>query len=169
MATHRGLKRTAAMMAASIVIGLGTAGAARAHGTSVPYHLPVQAACAYPGVNEVHSRPPADMRSWYGGMENVRWSSDLFRWNGTSWALYNGSKPWLYSAANRNGLQSTDGYAIWYHSVTRFSADQGFVYRSLRRGYYAVREHLRWVDVGVTHSQWSTFLITNQDICRIAY
>ncbi len=142
---------------------------AEAHGTGIPYHQSGGASCWYGsnGYLNVQSKVPAQMRSWYGGMENVRWSPDLYRWNGTSWQLYDQSKPWMQAAANGNGLVRQQDGTYWTNLQTGFPYLQGNgpVFSNLPRGSYAVKEYYYWLSSGHKHTQWSTFNNTSSTSC----
>jgi hypothetical protein len=157
--------------AASIVMSLGAP--AHAHGTNVPHHQSVQAWCMNGGT--IRSYPARDMRSVSGNWETVKWSSDLFKWNGSSWVLVDGSKPWLVARANAYGLgtyslPNIGLYGTWFRDGNYGGAPVSFLpYTNLTRGYYAVKEYFRWTSTGQTHVHWSTFSNPNgalTDTCR---
>jgi hypothetical protein len=142
---------------------------AQADGTGIPYHKSGGAHCGvYNGRLYVQAKVPAQMYSWYGGMENVRWSPDLYWWNGSSWQLANGSQPWFQAAANGNGIQPQWDGTYWTNLSTGYSFQQGNgpVFWNLPNGYYfRVKEWYYWPSSGRYHAQWSYFTNTNNANC----
>jgi hypothetical protein len=125
----------------------------------------------YSGGN-IFARVPVNMVSWYGGLESVRWSPDLYRWNGSQWVLYDGSKPWYQASVNRYGLLTGSGQTgspIWQNTSTRkwVPNDGGPSFYNLPRGYYMVAEHYWWMKPNVAHSQWAYFNDTNYTYATI--
>jgi hypothetical protein len=111
---------------------------------------------------QVNAYPPK-MTSVSGGLEKVEWSPDLYRWNGTSWYLYDSSKPWYYAFATGNGLVYQQlRYGTWFQpneTPLNFA-----IFRPLHSGYYAVVDHYRWSN-GATTSAWSYVRYTNSKSC----
>jgi hypothetical protein len=103
---------------------------------------------------QLHAYPP-QMTSISGGLEKVEWSPDLYRWNGTAWALYNNSKPWYYAGATSNGtVYQQYRFGTWFQpNETPLNIA---IFGNLPAGYYAVKDYYRWSN-GATSSAWSYF------------
>jgi hypothetical protein len=100
---------------------------------------------------------PPKMTSVSGGLETVWWSPDLYRWNGTTWAPYDTSKPWYWAVANGNGVvnqQYTLG-GTWFQP-NNFSLISA-TFNNLPAGYYRVLDYYAWSN-GARASAWSPFL-----------
>ena len=130
---------------------------AEAHGTYVPYH---QIGNWFYDNYGLGVYPPRIMRpskavSCYDAQE-VRWSPDLYRWNGSSWVLYNRSAPWYAALTSSGGycyMQAFYGY--WWNTVT-YRTLLFHRFGSLPRGYYyAIKNYMYWRSLGRTHVQWS--------------
>jgi len=103
--------------------------------------------------------PPRYMRSyrnatcWNG--ELVKWSPDLYRWNGNtrSWVLYDGTAPWYQAVTSSSGYCQLAYGAVW------LAPNGGAItFRRIGRlpvGYYAVLHYMYWVALGRTHTEWS--------------
>jgi hypothetical protein len=101
--------------------------------------------------------PPRYMRSyrnvtcWNG--ELVKWSPDLYRWNGRSWVLYDGTAPW-YQAVTSNS-----GYCPFAYGAVWLAPNGGAItFRRIGKlpiGYYAVLHYMYWATLGRTHTEWS--------------
>ena len=139
------------------------ASSARADGVGLPYHASRLASC---WVGSIQSRPPSDMRSWSGGMENVHWTSDQYRQNRYgNWYVYDGSKPRLHAAANSYGLRSITAGSIWL-APTNFGADNGLWYQNLPSGNYAVLQTYYWDYSGKSHTEWQSINSSGNSTCR---
>jgi hypothetical protein len=103
---------------------------------------------------QVRAYPPT-MTSISGYTETVYWSPDLYRWNGSSWVLYDGSMPWLNASADANGTHYQSGrYGTWFWpngNPINFAA-----YNYLPAGSYAVKEYFMWSN-GSQTSAWSYY------------
>lgn len=87
--------------------------------------------------------------------ENVDWSPDLQRWNGSGWVNYNTSAPFYDAFTSSSGLcplPSTMGGGYWYYAGSNLSvAFKRF--GNLPAGYYRIRNWLRWPATNsTTHS-----------------
>ena len=56
------------------------------------------------GTRTVTAYPNNRLTSWYGGRETVYFSPDLWKWNGSSWARYPSTAPWLRAVADITGV-----------------------------------------------------------------
>jgi hypothetical protein len=104
---------------------------------------------------QVRAYPPT-MTSITGYTETVYWSPDLYRWNGSSWALYDNSKPWFNASADLNGT-----HYQWTRGSTWFWPNGNPVnyaaYNNLPAGSYAVKDYYMWSN-GWQSSAWSPYL-----------
>ena len=112
----------------------------------------------------IRAIPPYPMTNMSGTstLEYVYWSADLYRWNGASWQLYDGSTPWLRGAANAYDVIPVNGYK-WY------SGNQPFWYlqfSGLLSGYYAVKESFAWQN-GYSFSQFARVQGTTSSYCGL--
>ena len=90
---------------------------------------------------------PPQMTSTTGQLQMVYWSPDLYRWNGSRWALYDGSRPWYYGVANRNGVQyNSFMYGSWF--TPQNNSLQFVPFAGLPRGYYKIADYYRWGSTG---------------------
>jgi hypothetical protein len=118
------------------------------------------------GGRQVNAYPP-QMTSVSGGLERVEWSPDLYRWNGTAWVLYDGTKPWYYAYATGNGtVYQQLLYGTWFapNGTALIFASYGY----LPAGYYMVAEYYRWyrgTTVVKTASSWSYVRGTSSSSC----
>jgi hypothetical protein len=137
---------------------------AQAHSTTgIPYHDANLAACLYEnGTGTIRSYPPRMVYPWSTRYEEVRWSSDLFKWSGSSWQLVDESKPWLSRVTN---YPYGWGSGTWL-SVPSQAATWALIYNGLGSGYYAVKEYYKWSN-GTVHSQWSGINVSTATNCRI--
>jgi hypothetical protein len=107
-----------------------------------------------------------NMSSYYGGIENVHWSPDLWAQYSTGWGVYDSSRPWYYGAAGASGMVPMlgAGYPNWYVPVT--NAGVLFVrFSNLPRGTFAVKNYYKWDSVGFGGSAWSLFNGTQYSTC----
>jgi hypothetical protein len=115
---------------------------------------------------QVNAYPP-QMTSVSGALEMVYWSPDLYRWNGTTWAPYDTSKPWYYAAATSNGVVTQQlRFGAWFQpndTPLNFA-----IFRPLHSGYYAVVDYYRWSN-GASTSAWSYVRSTNSGSCVFYY
>jgi hypothetical protein len=112
----------------------------------------------------VQAVPPYPMTNWSGTstLEYVYWSADLYRWDGTSWQLYDGTKPWLQGVANQYDVIPINGYK-WFVGNQAYRVLQ---FTGLPSGYYAVKEFLRWQN-GYQVSNWSLVQGTASSYCGL--
>jgi hypothetical protein len=97
---------------------------------------------------------PPQMTSISGGLEAVYWSPDLYRWNGSNWVLYDGSKPWFYAFANSNGtVYQSLLYSTWFTKGSN-AAIISVNFGPLHPGYYRVFNYYSWSN-GASASSWS--------------
>jgi len=119
-----------------------------------------------PGWRQVNAFPP-QMTSISGAVEYVYWSPDLYRWNGTSWYLYDGSKPWYWAWANSNGVvYRPDQPGTWF--APNNIGIQYAPYNNLPAGSYKVVDYYRWSN-GATSSAWSYFRGDGGPYCTFNY
>lgn len=149
--------RTLLLAMVLLILG-GSQSAVSAHSqTGIPYHVPGGMSCFVDSLNRrvVRALPPLDMRSITGAIENVRWSPDLFRWDGTAWVKYDPRAPWFLGAANSGGLLPQNG-TLWWDGVYSL---RNWDYSSLPRGSYAVKEYYGWDanGTGTDHTGWSVW------------
>jgi hypothetical protein len=119
---------------------------------------------------QVRAMPPT-MISISGGLEEVEWSPDLYRYNSTtgtwdmymSWHYADGVRFWYYAVANANGPQYNSGlYGTWFmrtedHKALLSSSNVLFsAFSNLPAGWYAVADHYRWAN-GSTANLWSPY------------
>lgn len=116
---------------------------------------------------QVRAIPPT-MTSVSGGLEEVEWSPDLYRYNPATrtWDLYatwhysDGVRFWYYAVANANGPQyNAQLYGTWFmrtedHQALLTSNVLSSAFSNLPSGYYAVLDRYRWAN-GTTASLWS--------------
>jgi hypothetical protein len=110
------------------------------------------------GVNPPRSMRPFNNVNCRNG-ELVKWSPDLYRWNGRRWVLYNGSAPWYYA------VTSIYGYCQVYYSMAWNSPSGMGVYfhrfGPLPRGWYAIKNYMYWPKLNRNHAHWSdTFRVS---------
>lgn len=99
---------------------------------------------------------PPQMTSISGGLEYVYWSPDLYRWNGSTWALYDNSQPWYYAFANGNGtVYQQLLYSTWFKTSSN-AAIVSVNFGPLYPGSYAVFNTYRWSN-GASAGTWSNF------------
>jgi hypothetical protein len=158
------MRKLVALMATVIALGLTAAPATAAY---TPYHQSRYANCQY---RYIRSNVPLHAKSWYGGIETIRWTSILYKLTSSGWVRWSGSRPWAYGQVNNSGnlLSVTGGFDFgnWYNSsYTRFETYIAFT--NLTPGYYAVKEYYNWVTPKVYRYQWSTFNGPTYTRCRI--
>ena len=135
----------AIVLGSSALLGV-SATAALAHGTAVPYHVPAPTACSdietytqLPGM--VQTAGPLDMRGYSSNWEQVAYSPDLQRWNGSAWVTVDGTRPFYWGWVNRYGM---------------YAAVVGFVeFGVARTGYYRIKHYFYWKSTNATHLQYS--------------
>jgi hypothetical protein len=161
--TSSGLLALAMGGAAVATVAPGQALAA----TVAPYHVASNVQC-FNGAQgrTVVAFAPSTMRSVTGSIEVVQWSSDLYRWTGTAWALYDSRAGWLNAAANGNGLLSSNG-AIWNNASTG-RQQNSWTYAYLPAGHYAIRQFFYWNYNGTQAAEWSgTYNNTSSGYCTM--
>ncbi len=167
--THRPARSpflaTAVTLGVAIAALIGMSGAApeRAEASpgNVPYHeigpwrYDGYGLAAYPARV---MRPYQNVTCRVG--ELVKWSPDLYRWNGTSWVLYDGRAPWYQAVTSIYGYcQPTTFAAAW-------SAPNGMSvlfhrFGALPPGYYAIKNYMYWASPNRSHADWSdVFLVS---------
>jgi hypothetical protein len=162
---------TAAVIAVSIAMLLGFTEPAKAdQWDRYPLHTSGGARVYSDGT--IHALLPTMIAPWYGGLENVRWSVDLYKWNGYNWVLVDSSKPWYQAGVNRYGLIPANGQTggtPWTNMSNGYPTTNNNSprWRGLSPGYYAVKEYYWWLAPNVVHTQWSHFNNTNYQYCRI--
>jgi hypothetical protein len=116
-----------------------------------------------------------DMTSYYGGNEEVRWTTILYRYGSNGWYVYDDTtEPWLKAAANGNGLLSMTLIGgityTWVSTLTNnmlSTNTYGWQY-TLPSGYYAVRELFKWQN-GAQTSLWAnTYNGLSASFCQVA-
>jgi hypothetical protein len=112
----------------------------------------------------VRAIPPYPMTNWSGTgtLEYVYWSADLYKWNGSSWQLFDGTTPWLLGTANQYDVIPVNGYK-WYVGNQAYWYLQ---FSGLPSGYYAVKESFAWQN-GYQLSQWSSVQGTTSQYCGL--
>ena len=103
---------------------------------------------------QVNVNPP-QMTSTSGGLEKVYWRPYLYRWNGSSWALWDTSLPWYYAFATGNGtVYQQLLYSTWFKTgsgAAIVTANFGPLYP----GYYRVFNNYQWSN-GASAGSWSS-------------
>lgn len=130
---------------------------AAAHGSTFPPHALGSMDC---GPGYVKTWPPRQMLSSFQtnfrNPEMVQWSPDLYRWNGSSWQLFDGTRPWYRAFTSSYGYYSAPFSGAWQAVTT--NASMMFVpYYNLPRGYYAIKNFMRWDRVSGTHAEFSPY------------
>ena len=169
---------TLVLAAGLVAAALAFAERADAHAAAgVPYHSSAGAWCytdPYTGpsvrIYPARSMQPTYLTTDWRYMENVTWRADLFRWNGSSWQLWNTSQPTLHGIANYYGLQALNG-SIWFSRPggALGTGVQWLRFGNLAPGHYAVRETYGWQN-GVKHSDFASFTWNNttSQICTLS-
>ena len=129
---------------------------AAADGVGLPAHAIGYVEC---GQSYVTTRHPQQMLSWsatdFRNPEMIHWSPDLYRWNGTSWQLYDGTRPWYRAFTSSYGFYQNP-YGTWQSEVT--NAGITFVpFYNLPSGYYAIKNFMKWDSVNYTHAEFSSY------------
>lgn len=89
---------------------------------------------------------PPQMTSTAGQAQVVYFSPDLYRWNGSSWRLYDGSRPWYWGVANGYGVQyNANLHGNWF---VQTNALRFVPFAGLPSGYYRVADYYRWGATG---------------------
>lgn len=134
-------------------------GAAKAHGTAVPYHETGPIGC---GAGAVNAYPPRVMRSWqylpdYRKVERVHWSPDLYKYTTAGWQLVDASKPWFRAFTTSIGYYQAPFAGVWTNTQTNSGQVVFVPYRYLSPGYYAVKNHMYWDYPGLNHAQFGHY------------
>ena len=109
---------------------------------------------------------PPQMTSLSGRLETVQWSPDLYRWNGSAWYLYDGSRPWYYAVSNATGTMYNGLlYGTWFSPQNRVLLQA--VYDNLPAGHYAVKDYFRWQN-GAVRSVWSYYRTSGVSYCTFS-
>jgi hypothetical protein len=140
---------TAVLTAGSVAMST-EASAALALGTA--YWKPFQCSVDAANGRAVTAKAPT-MTSVTGGLENVWWRADLYRWNGYNFVPYNTSKPWATAAANGSGtVYSAVAGSSWL--IPPGTPLAGMSWLQLPSGYYRVLDHYYWERTGGQASAW---------------
>jgi hypothetical protein len=151
------VSRRSLLLVGLLVLGLGAIApqGASAHPGNVPNHAVGNWFYDNYGLGVYpprYMRPYRNVTCWSG--ELVKWSPDLYRWNGSNWYLYDGSTPW-YQA-----VTSTSGYCPFaYGAVWLAPNGSSIIFRrfyKLPAGYYAIKHYMYWRSLDRTHAEWST-------------
>ncbi len=153
------LLATAATLIVAIasLVGMPGAGPESAEATTanVPYHEIGQ--WLYDGYG-LGARPPRVMRPYQNVNcrvgELVKWSPDLYRWNGTSWVLYDGRAPWYQAVTSIYGYCQPTTYAAAWTAPSGMSV-MFHRFGGLPTGYYAIKNYMYWASLNRTHADWS--------------
>lgn len=97
--------RVAGAVAATMLTGIAFAAPAQA---ATPDHATQQPKCTSwaagnPGQVQVYFPLYVSRALSTSTYEKVAYSADLYRWNGSSWALWYSGKPWVWFSVDRNG------------------------------------------------------------------
>lgn len=122
---------------------------------SLPLHMAENFRCYTDGT--VQAKPPYMVGSYYGGLENVRWKVDLYRWNGSNWGTPIRTTDLYQAGVNKYGLMTENnltGGAIWRNMRTGFMINNQYAtWGGLPRGHYTIMHRYHWVEAGVRHSE----------------
>jgi hypothetical protein len=171
---------SAAVAVVAVTAVLAPAGPALAHsGYGVPGHVTRYAGC-FSGTSAgryIQARPPLQLYSWFGGIENVYWTARLFQYSSRyGWLQVglpgpngvvvgtrdqvSGGEVWLHAAADRYGLHNINPSGIWLRP-NNFGADNGLFFglvQNLYPGvYYAIKEYYYWASNDTYHNEWQPF------------
>ena len=111
----------------------------------------------------------ANMTSISGRIESTYFRSDLYRWNGSTWAFV-ASRGWYSGASNGNGklaLGNVAGFPYYWLLNNGVVVDQGAVFNNLAPGYYRTAEYYQWQN-GASASRWSFVNGSGAAYCYIA-
>ena len=155
--THHHARRRVVCLVASLLSALAlTAPAASAH-DGWPAHQMGALQCS-PGM--VVIKTPYRIASYYdvnhANSELVEWSPDLYRWNGSAWALWDGSAPW-YQALTTLRLGYTLRWPGPWQPQNSAVAVAGKSYLGLPPGHYTIRHYVKWPQTygaQVAHAHW---------------
>jgi hypothetical protein len=145
-----------------LLVAAVAASPAAADGVGLPAHAIGKTECGQGYVKTWHPRQMlSSFATTFRNPELVRWSPDLHRWNGTSWQLYDGSRPWYRAFTSSHGyFQSQFTATAWQSEAT--NAPISFVpFYNLPRGYYAIKNYMRWDRLSGTHAEWSAYCSVN--------
>lgn len=152
------MKRTILSLVLPLVIAIAAVApsTAAADGSAYPAHQLGSTEC---GTGYVKVWTPRQMLSSFPtnfrNPEMVTWSPDLHRWNGSSWQLFDGTRPWYRAFTSSYGYYQNP-LGTWQNVNTNMGTM--FVpYFNLPRGYYAIKNFMRWGNVAGTHAQFSPY------------
>jgi hypothetical protein len=152
------MKHLTVSLALALAIAAFAASPAAADGTGFPGHQIGAVECGPGYVKTLHPRSmvptsPTDFRN----PEEVQWSPDLWRWNGASWVLHDGSRPWYRAYTSSTGYFQTSYTASAWQAIPTNAPLLHVAYSYLPPGYYAIRNYLWWGWLGRTHSEFSAY------------
>jgi hypothetical protein len=144
-----GLTQKKHLVKALLAFALATGVVLVETGTAGAVDPPGPVACNS-GARTVTAYPNNLLTSWYGGRETVYFSPDLYKWNGSSWAIYDPTAPWLQAVANGNGVLPwhLGGTYYWVDSRTNQILEHWTF--SVAPGSYKVVDYYNWASTGQT-------------------
>jgi len=152
------VKHLTVSLALALAIAAFAASPAAADGTGFPAHQIGSVECSQ---STVKVWTPRQMVSTYHtnflNPEQVQWSPDLWRWNGSTWVLYDGSRPWYRAFTSSYGYFQTAYVASAWQAVPT-NAPVAFVpFYNLPAGYYAIKNYMKWDWTYGTHAEFSGY------------
>ena len=144
------------LAASLLLLGAGAEQAQASSASGIPYHEVGQWGYDSYGLksNPPRSMGPSYQRNCRNG-ELVKWSPDLYRWNGSAWVLYNGSAPWYQAVTSSYGYCNFQ-FSSWI--TMGGSPVQFHRFGALPVGYYAIKHYMQWPSLGRTHADWSDLI-----------
>jgi hypothetical protein len=93
---------------------------------------------------------PRALCSFSGTVEYVLWRTDLYRWNGSSWILYDSSMPWDYTQANYTAWNG-----VWQTTSGAYATDQIFYPKD--PGYYRALQYFYWSSSNTLQPEYTKY------------
>jgi hypothetical protein len=152
------------VVAVAATLAPATPALAHTTGDGVPSHNTRVASCLAGG--NIQARPPQNMVSWYGNMENVYWTPQLFKQNSSGGWDHVASASWLHANANRYRLYNSVSSATWL-TPNNAGADNGLWFQGLGRGTYAVKQWYYWQSAGRFHEEWQPIGTSSYYTCSL--
>ena len=145
-----------ALTASLALLGAGAQQAQASPASGVPYH---EIGAWGHDSNGLKTNPPRSMGPSYQrncrNGELVKWSPDLYRWNGSQWVLYNGQAPWYQAVTSSYGYC---GFAQGTWLAPNMSGLGFHRFGTLPIGHYAIKNYMYWPNLGRTHADWSQMI-----------